>query len=162
MLYNTPSTAYRTLLYRSRGQRTEDTIILTTHYLDEAESLCRNIAIINHGEVVENTSMKNLLSQLHTEVFVLDLKESLASVPEIDGIAVTQRDEFTLEVAVDKSRSLNFLFEKLDEHGIRVMSMRNKSNRLEELFMTLVEDDNTEKQAHKPLQMQGKKQEAGA
>ncbi len=138
------------------------TIILTTHYLDEAESLCRNIAIINHGEVVENTSMKNLLSQLHTEVFVLDLKESLASVPEIDGIAVTQRDEFTLEVAVDKSRSLNFLFEKLDEHGIRVMSMRNKSNRLEELFMTLVEDDNTEKQAQKPLQMQEKKQEAGA
>ncbi len=134
------------------------TIILTTHYLDEAESLCRNIAIINQGEVVENTSMKKLLSQLHTEVFVLDLKESLAKVPKIDGITVTQRDKYTLEVGVDKSRSLNFLFEKLDEHGIRVMSMRNKSNRLEELFMTLVEDDNTEKQA----QMQNNKQEAGA
>jgi ABC-2 type transport system ATP-binding protein len=122
------------------------TIILTTHYLDEAESLCRNIAIINQGEVIENTSMKQLLSKLNSEVFVLDLKEDLSAAPSIEGLVVKQRDSHTLEVELDKSRSLNFLFEKLDEHGIRVMSMRNKSNRLEELFMNLVEGDNTQKQ----------------
>ncbi len=122
------------------------TIILTTHYLDEAENLCRNIAIINHGEVIENTSMKQLLAKLHTEVFVLDLKEALRTTPSIEGLNVKQRDSHTLEVELDKNRSLNFLFEKLDEHGIRVMSMRNKSNRLEELFMKLVEGDNTQKQ----------------
>jgi len=122
------------------------TIILTTHYLDEAESLCRNIAIINHGEVIENTSMKQLLAKLHTEVFVLDLKEEITTAPNIEGLSIKQRDTHTLEVEVDKNRSLNFLFEKLDEHGIRVMSMRNKSNRLEELFMKLVEGDNTQKQ----------------
>ncbi|KAG1650479.1 putative ABC transporter ATP-binding protein YadG [Nymphon striatum] len=118
------------------------TIILTTHYLEEAESLCRNIAIINQGEVVENTSMKALLSQLQTETFVLDLKDSLPSLPEIEDISVRQRDENTLEVDVDKSRSLNFLFESLDKYGIRIMSMRNKSNRLEELFMNLVQNSN--------------------
>ncbi len=122
------------------------TIILTTHYLDEAESLCRNIAIINHGEVIENTSMKQLLAKLHTEVFVLDLKEEITTAPNIEGLSIKQRDTHTLEVEVDKNRSLNFLFEKLDENGIRVMSMRNKSNRLEELFMKLVEGDNTQKQ----------------
>jgi len=122
------------------------TIILTTHYLDEAESLCRNIAIINQGEVIENTSMKQLLAKLNSEVFVLDLKEDLSAAPCIEGLVVKQRDSHTLEVELDKSRSLNFLFEKLDEHGIRVMSMRNKSNRLEELFMNLVEGDNTQKQ----------------
>lgn len=118
------------------------TIILTTHYLEEAESLCRNIAIINRGEVVECTSMKKLLAQLHTETFILDLKDDLPAPPDIEGISTRQRDEHTLEVELDKSRSLNFLFEALDKHNIKVMSMRNKSNRLEELFMNLVEDSN--------------------
>jgi len=122
--------------------QTGTTIILTTHYLDEAESLCRNIAIINKGEVIKSTSMKNLLSELHTETFVLDLKENLSKVPAIEGITIRQRDTHTIEVDVDKSRSLNFLFESLDKHSIRVMSMRNKSNRLEELFMSLVEESN--------------------
>ena len=90
--------------------------------------------------------MKQLLSKLHTEVFVLDLKEDLSTAPVIEGLRVKLRDSHTLEVELDNSRSLNFLFEKLDEHDTRVMSMRNKSNRLEELFMKLVEGDNTQKQ----------------
>lgn len=122
--------------------QTGTTIILTTHYLEEAESLCRNIAIINKGKVIKNTSMKGLLAELHTETFVLDLKENLIKLPAIAGIKLRQRDQRTIEVEVDKKRSLNFLFECLAKHDIRVMSMRNKSNRLEELFMNLVEKSN--------------------
>jgi len=118
------------------------TIILTTHYLEEAENMCNNIAIINQGEVVESTSMKDLLSRLNVETFVLDLKEPLESLPEMEGVTLRQRDTKTLEADLDKSRSLNFLFEKLSEYDIRVLSMRNKTSRLEELFMTLL---NTEK-----------------
>ena len=118
------------------------TIILTTHYLDEAESMCKNIAIINKGEVVESTSMKNLLSHLSIETFVLDLKEPLKNLPEIEGIALRKIDAKSLEADIDKSRSLNFLFEGLSNHNIRVTSMRNKTNRLEELFIKLVENDN--------------------
>jgi len=116
------------------------TIILTTHYLEEAESMCNNVAIINKGEVVESTSMKSLLSRLNIETFVLDLKESLDALPDIDGIALRKLDEHRLEADIDKSRSLNFLFENLSEHNIRVLSMRNKTNRLEELFIGLVEE----------------------
>ena len=115
------------------------TIILTTHYLEEAESMCHNIAIINKGEVVESTSMKNLLSRLSIETFVLDLKEPLKNLPEVEGITLRQIDENSLEADIDKSRSLNFLFEGLSKHNIRVTSMRNKTNRLEELFIKLVE-----------------------
>jgi len=115
------------------------TIILTTHYLEEAESMCNNIAIIKEGEVIESTSMKELLSRLHVETFVLDLKEPLTSLPDIPDLTLRQRDPLTLEVDLDKSRSLNFLFERLNEYHIRVMSMRNKTNRLEELFMKLVQ-----------------------
>ncbi len=115
------------------------TIILTTHYLEEAENLCNNIAIINNGEVVESTSMKDLLSRLHVETFVLDLKEPLEILPEMDGVTLRQRDPNTIEADLDKSRSLNFLFEKLSEHDIRVLSMRNKTSRLEELFINLLE-----------------------
>ena len=118
------------------------TIILTTHYLEEAENMCNNIAIINQGEVVESTSMKDLLSRLNVETFVLDLKEPLESLPEMEGVTLRQRDTKTLEADLDKSRSLNFLFEKLSEHDIRVLSLRNKTSRLDELFMTLL---NTEK-----------------
>ena len=123
--------------------QTGTTIILTTHYLEEAENMCNNIAIINQGEVVESTSMKDLLSRLNVETFVLDLKEPLESLPEMEGVTLRQRDAKTLEADLDKSRSLNFLFEKLSEHDIRVLSMRNKTSRLEELFMTLL---NTEKE----------------
>jgi len=121
--------------------QTGTTIILTTHYLEEAESMCNNIAIIKQGEVVESTSMKNLLSRLSTETFVLDLKEPLIEVPTIEGITLRQIDENSLEADIDKSRSLNFLFEGLSQNNIRVMSMRNKTNRLEELFMKLVEKE---------------------
>lgn len=117
------------------------TIILTTHYLEEAESMCNNVAIINKGEVVESTSMKDLLSRLSIETFVLDLKECLDELPEIEGITLRKLDDNCLEADIDKSRSLNFLFENLSEHNIRVLSMRNKTNRLEELFIGLVEDD---------------------
>jgi len=116
------------------------TIILTTHYLEEAESMCNNVAIINKGEVVESTSMKHLLSRLSIETFVLDLKESLDILPEIEGIRLRKRDDKCLEADIDKSRSLNFLFINLSKHNIKVLSMRNKTNRLEELFIGLVED----------------------
>ncbi len=116
------------------------TIILTTHYLEEAESMCNNVAIINKGEVVESTSMRRLLARLSIETFVLDLKECLDDLPEIEGIELRRLDDNCLEADIDKSRSLNFLFEKLSEHDIRVLSMRNKSNRLEELFIGLVEN----------------------
>ncbi len=117
------------------------TIILTTHYLEEAENNCNNIAIINQGEVVTSTSMKNLLSHLNVETFVLDTKEPITLLPEIEDITLRQRDANTIEADLDKSRSLNFLFEKLSEHNIRVSSMRNKTSRLEELFINLVEKD---------------------
>ena len=115
------------------------TIILTTHYLEEAESMCNNIAILNKGEVVESTSMKELLSRLQVEIFVLDLKEPLETIPADCELTIHQRDPSTIEVELDKTRSLNYLFETLSKYDIRVMSMRNKTNRLEELFIKLVE-----------------------
>lgn len=115
------------------------TIILTTHYLEEAESLCRNIAIIDHGEIVENTSMKELLAKLHTELFVLNLKQDLDVLPELPGYQAKLTDEHTIEVAVSKDQSVNRLFEALTVHGIEIASMRNKQNRLEQLFMDVVD-----------------------
>ncbi len=115
------------------------TIILTTHYLEEAESLCRNIAIIDHGQIVKNTSIRELLKQLNKETFVLDTREALDSCPEVEGYPLTMVDDHSLEVAIDKSQSVNKLFAALTEQGIHVLSMRNKSNRLEELFFDLVE-----------------------
>jgi len=116
------------------------TIILTTHYLEEAEALCRNIAIINNGEIIENTSMKSLLSQLQTETFVLDLKESINEVPVIKGYHIAMRDSSTLTVEVDKSQAINEVFDALTSLNLHVTSMRNKSNRLEELFVRLTEN----------------------
>jgi ABC-2 type transport system ATP-binding protein len=115
------------------------TIILTTHYLEEAEQLCRNIGIIDHGTIVENTSMKALLGQLHVETFLLDLKESRSVAPPLVGYPVQMVDHHTLEVQVDKSQSITDLFGQLAQQGIEVASLRNKSNRLEELFVSLVE-----------------------
>jgi ABC-2 type transport system ATP-binding protein len=114
------------------------TIILTTHYLEEAEMLCRNIAIIDKGQIVENTSMKSLLAKLNVETFVLDIEpvDKTIYIPDF----VTRRiDDHTLEVDVEKSEGLNGVFAKLSDQDVTVMSMRNKSNRLEELFVRLVE-----------------------
>ncbi|HEY9029879.1 MAG TPA: ABC transporter ATP-binding protein [Kangiella sp.] len=116
------------------------TIVLTTHYLEEAESLCRNIAIINHGEIVENTNMKSLLAKLDMETFVLDTTGLPQQLPTIDGYEVRRRDDTTLEVDVHKGAGVNGVFAALSKHEITVLSMRNKSNRLEELFVRLTED----------------------
>ena len=115
------------------------TIILTTHYLEEAESLCRNVAIIDHGEIIQNTSIRALLQQLNKELFVLDIREQLSECPSIEGYPITLVDDHTLEVEVEKSQSINELFDALSSAGIHVLSMRNKTNRLEELFFDLVE-----------------------
>ena len=115
------------------------TIILTTHYLEEAESLCRNIAIIDKGEIIQNSSMKALLAQLNVETFVLDLADELQEAPSIEGFATRLADGHSLEVDVPKSEGLNGVFEQLNKSGIKVLSMRNKANRLEELFVSLVE-----------------------
>jgi ABC-2 type transport system ATP-binding protein len=114
------------------------TIILTTHYLEEAESLCRNIAIIDHGRIAKNTSMKMLLSQLHKEVIVLDIEQAMTTAPALAGYSCELLDENSLEVAIDKDQTINGLFDALAATGLRVSSMRNKSNRLEELFVNLV------------------------
>lgn len=114
------------------------TIILTTHYLEEAESLCRNIAIINHGRIIEQTSMATLLSQLNTEVFVLNLGQPLTVAPDVSGYGVTLVDAQTLEVEVRREQSMNDLFTRLSQQGVAVLSMRNKQNRLEQLFIGLV------------------------
>jgi len=115
------------------------TVILTTHYLEEAEELCRNIAIIDHGEIIQNTDMKSLLATLEIETFVLDIRDPLTVAPQMEGIQFKLRDAFTLEAALPKQKSLNALFSALDGTGVRVMSMRNKANRLEELFLNLVD-----------------------
>lgn len=117
------------------------TIILTTHYLEEAEALCRNIAIINHGKIVENTSMKSLLRQLHRETFLLDCVEELPASIVIDSFPVSRLDDHTLEVEVQKGQHLNQVFAALDKAGIHISSMRSRANRLEELFVNLVEGE---------------------
>jgi ABC-2 type transport system ATP-binding protein len=121
------------------------TIILTTHYLEEAESLCRNVAIIDHGQIVQNTSIRELISQLNKETFILDTREELSSCPQVDGYPLKQVDTSTLEVEVEKSQSINELFAALTSQGLHVVSMRNKTNRLEELFFDLVAKNLQEK-----------------
>ena len=116
------------------------TVILTTHYLEEAESLCRNLAIIHRGEIVEHTAMDTLLRRLHRETFVLDLREPLTAPPELPGYAARLSEPRTLEVDVERGQGLNGLFTALSERGVEVASLRNKVNRLEELFMRLVDD----------------------
>ena len=120
------------------------TIILTTHYLEEAELLCKNIAIINKGLIVENTSKKNLLAKLDSEHYILDLKRPIAKAPKLKGYNITKIDDTTLEVQLTKKQDINKLFVMLEKQDIKVMSMRNKTNRLEELFLNLVEDKNGE------------------
>jgi ABC-2 type transport system ATP-binding protein len=125
------------------------TVILTTHYLEEAESLCRNIAIIDHGRIVENTDMKSLLAKLDVETFVLDLRESLSRCPEVEGMHIEVIDARTLAASLPKKKSLNNLFSELERQDIHVLSMRNKSNRLEELFLRLVEQPAAEERTAK-------------
>src|SRR5579875_1423491 len=119
--------------------RAGTTVILTTHYLEEAEQLCRNIAIIDHGEIVEDTSMRRLLAKLDVQSFVLDVTGLGDALPELDGVKLTRIDAQTLEAEMPSTHNLNALFAALTTHGITVTSMRNKTNRLEELFVRLVE-----------------------
>ncbi|MGG4675072.1 ABC transporter ATP-binding protein [Providencia sp. Me1] len=123
------------------------TIILTTHYLEEAEMLCRNIGIIQHGELVENTSMKQLLSQLESETFIFDLMPK-SPIPQLLGYESRLIDTSTLEVDVKREQGLNSVFSQFSEQGVQILSMRNKANRLEELFVNLVkrESNATEKE----------------
>ena len=114
------------------------TIILTTHYLEEAEQLCRNIGIIDHGEIVVDTSMKELLRKLDVQGFVLDLEDPLKEVPTIKDYSLRLEDPLTLIAAVNKEKSINNLFDELNKLNIKVKSMRNESNRLEELFIEMV------------------------
>jgi len=116
------------------------TIILTTHYLEEAESLCRNIAIINGGRIVERDRMSTVLRRLRAETFVLDLAGALDATPLLPGFETLRIDDRTLEVEVKTGQSLNEVFARLSDQGVTVQSMRNKVNRLEELFMRLVEN----------------------
>ncbi|MDM7858061.1 ABC transporter ATP-binding protein [Thiopseudomonas acetoxidans] len=125
--------------YLIKLNREGTTIILTTHYLEEAEQLCRNIAIIDHGQIIENTSMRTLLTKLQVETFILDLKKPLEYKPVLKGYEFQLADERTLEVQVVKNMGMTDLFTQLARQDIEVLSLRNKANRLEELFVSLVE-----------------------
>jgi len=116
------------------------TIILTTHYLEEAESLCRNIAIIDEGTIIEDARMSTVLRKLQREVFILSLEEQLAEAPTLQGFATKLRDDCELEVEKGPGTDVNELFDQLNKQKIRVVSLRNKANRLEEMFMRLVEN----------------------
>ncbi|CAH1595838.1 putative ABC transporter ATP-binding protein YadG [Vibrio jasicida] len=117
------------------------TIILTTHYLEEAEMLCRNIGIINKGELIENTTMKALLGKLTVETFILDI-EFDGEVPALQGVSSQSMVNGSLEIELDKSQGLNSVFNQLSDLGVKVLSMRNKANRLEELFVSIVRGGN--------------------
>lgn len=121
--------------------RSGTTIVLTTHYLEEAEKLCRNIAIIDHGALIENTSMKQLLGKLNTETLILDLNTRLGTPPQFTDCRTRLIDPYTLEIEINKTAGLNTLFKQLEAQAIQVHSLRNKSNRLEELFMSLVRNN---------------------
>ena len=123
------------------------TIILTTHYLEEAEMLCRNIGIIQKGELIENTSMKSLLAKLQFETFILDL-DSSDRQPVITGFDFEMIEDSTLAVEVGRDQGINEVFSQLTEQGIKVLSMRNKSNRLEELFLKITEEKHVVEDAH--------------
>ncbi len=116
------------------------TIILTTHYLEEAETLCRNIGIIDCGRIIEDAKMSTVLRKLQREVLVLSLSDCVTEAPQLDGFKARLREGAELEVEIGPGRDISSLFDELGQHGIRVVSMRNKANRLEELFMRLVED----------------------
>ena len=118
------------------------TIVLTTHYLEEAEQLCKKIAIIDEGKIIENTSMKDLLSKLDSETFILDLVQGIDSIPDskFSDISIRLIDQMSIEVTLSASRNINEVFSELDRNGIKVASMRNKTNRLEQLFISRIEE----------------------
>ena len=122
------------------------TIILTTHYLEEAESLCRNVAIIDDGKIIQDTSMNSLLRQLKQETFILSVENELTTKPKLGDFECNLLDSQNLEVIIDSNHGINELFELLNSHNIKINSMRNKSNRLEELFLKVV--DNKKKHSH--------------
>ncbi len=119
------------------------TIILTTHYLEEAEQLCRNIAIIDEGRIVENTSMKKLLAELDSQVFILDTDSAMEQLPQLSlpDVHVRAVDNHSFEVRIAASRNINEVFSRLDQQGVKVKSMRNKTNRLEQLFLSLLNEN---------------------
>jgi len=125
----------------SEINRAGTTVILTTHYLEEAEQLCRNIAIIDKGTIIEHTTMKRLLAKLDVETFVFDLAGGAGELPSVDGVRLTRVDDHTIEAEMARMHDLNSLFAALTARGITVTSMRNKANRLEELFVRLVESN---------------------
>ena len=125
--------------YLRRINNEGTTIILTTHYLEEAERLCRHVAIIDEGEIIEDARMSTVLRKLQREVFVLSLGDALTETPELPGFETHLNDPYELEVAIDSGHDLNSLFDILSGLGIRVVSLRNKANRLEELFMGIVD-----------------------
>lgn len=117
------------------------TIILTTHYLEEAEQLCKNVAIIDHGEIIENANMKSLIGRLHVQTLIFDLTKSLNTIPELPEYPCRLIDPLTLEIELRKTQSLNSLFNQLTQQNIYINSMRNKTNRLEELFVRLIAEN---------------------
>jgi ABC-2 type transport system ATP-binding protein len=119
--------------------KTGTTIILTTHYLEEAESLCRHVAIIDQGRIIEDDRMASVLRKLHREVFVLNLREPVSTLPPLDGYAAELVNDHELQVEISREQDLNGLFAALSARGVHVISMRNKANRLEELFLSLTE-----------------------
>lgn len=130
---------------RRINEEKNTTIILSTHYLEEAESLCRNIAIIDQGQIIENTDVRSLLRKLTAQSFLLDIQGSLTEVPVIDDFQVTPVDDSCLEVEVRADQNLNELFARLAERDVQVVSMKNKSNRLEELFVRMLERSSEER-----------------
>ncbi len=118
------------------------TIILTTHYLEEAEQLCKNIAIIDKGQIIENTSISQLLQKLHYQTFVFNTVEPIGTLPELDSLLIHQLDPHTFELRIDNQQTLNHVFALFNQRGLKIHSMRNKTNRLEELFMELIHHDN--------------------
>ncbi|MGM0521873.1 MAG: ABC transporter ATP-binding protein [Pseudomonadota bacterium] len=125
--------------YMRRINRDEGTtIILTTHYLEEAESLCRNIAIINNGDIIRNTNVRDLLAELDTETFLLDLAHPLEEAPAVEGFEVSLTEPSQLSLVIHRGQQMNDVFEALSEQGIKVVSMRNRANRLEEMFVSMV------------------------
>ena len=144
LILDEPTAGVDIEIRRSRGQMMQEvnqqgtTIILTTHYLEEAESLCRNIAIIDEGRIVEHSGMASLLARLHIDHFILDLAEPLMTAPAIEGCQIELVSDKVLNVSIPKEIGLNNLFSQLTALNIQVMSLKNKSNRLEQLFMDLV------------------------
>jgi len=145
LILDEPTAGVDIEIRRSMWQMMQDvnregtTIILTTHYLEEAESLCRNIAIINNGEIVEKSGMSALLNRIHTDHFVFDIAQRLDGAPVIEGCDIELVDGHVLNVSVPKSYGLNRLFQELSSLRIEVLSLKNKSNRLEQLFIDLVQ-----------------------